>query len=179
MPFYCWVDDTQFGSGVAKAIARRIDASAGGSQAWPLDYNAMAADFEFSPEEILHAVALMLANGHVRIEHDAPGREGAWLVLLTPERLASEAAEAARQRAKDEARAAKIALRNGKVHRAPIPAEVRADVYERDDHACTHCKATNDLTLDHIHPWSLGGPDTADNLQTLCRPCNSSKGDRA
>ena len=31
---------------------------------------------------------------------------------------------------------------------------------------------------DAIHPYSLGGEDTFDNLQTLCRPCNSRKGAR-
>jgi hypothetical protein len=178
MPFYYWVTDTRFGSGVAKAIARRIDASAGACQAWRLDYEEMARDLEFSAAEIRHAVALMIANGHARIEHNAPGLDGAWLLLLTPERLADEAARAEKERQKAEARAAKIALRGGRTNRAPIPAEVRAAVFDRDDHACAQCHAVDDLTLDHIYPWSLGGPDTTDNLRVLCRPCNSRKGDR-
>lgn len=178
MSFLYWVDDTQFGSGVAKAIARRIDTSAGGRQAWPLDYEEMANDFEFSAEELRHAVALMVANGHGRIEHDSPGLPGAWLLLLTPERLAEEAAAAEKEREKAEARAAKIALRGGRVNRASIPVEVRAAVFDRDGHACAICRATDDLALDHIYPWSLGGPDTPDNLRVLCRPCNSRKGDR-
>lgn len=62
--------------------------------------------------------------------------------------------------------------------RATIPAEQRRRIYERDGNACVNCRATDDLTLDHIHPWSLYGPDTDDNLRTLCRPCNSSKGAR-
>lgn len=62
--------------------------------------------------------------------------------------------------------------------RAAIPTEQRQRIYERDGHACLRCGATDDLTLDHIHPWSLYGPDTDDNLRTLCRPCNSSKGAR-
>ena len=33
-----------------------------------------------------------------------------------------------------------------------------------------------DLTLDHIIPESHGGHTTAENLQTLCRSCNSHKG---
>jgi hypothetical protein len=61
-------------------------------------------------------------------------------------------------------------------NRAPIPAEQRRRIYDRDGNACLLCGATDDLTLDHIHPWSLYGPDTDDNLRTLCRPCNSSKG---
>jgi hypothetical protein len=173
-----WLDRITFGSGIAKAIARRIDASAGGCQAWPLDYEEMARDFEFSVQELREAVALMVANGHARVEHNYPGLEGMWLLLLTPQRLRSEAAAAEAQRKKEEARAAKIALRGGKVHRAPIPADVRAFVFDRDEHACRRCGDTEDLTLDHIHPWSVGGTDTPDNLQVLCRPCNSSKGAR-
>ncbi|MFJ3037761.1 HNH endonuclease [Streptomyces tendae] len=61
-------------------------------------------------------------------------------------------------------------------NRAAIPAEQRRRIYDRDGNACLLCGTTDDLTLDHIHPWSLYGPDTDDNLRTLCRPCNSSKG---
>lgn len=62
--------------------------------------------------------------------------------------------------------------------RRPIPAAIRARVYDRDGHLCLHCGATENLTLDHIKPYSLGGPDTVQNLQTLCRSCNSRKGAR-
>lgn len=67
-----------------------------------------------------------------------------------------------------------------KVHRdeprATIPDRIRAAVLARDGHRCVQCAATEDLTLDHIWPWSLGGLDTVENLRVLCRPCNSSKG---
>ena len=62
--------------------------------------------------------------------------------------------------------------------RLPIPPEVRLAVYQRDGHRCAECGSADDLSLDHIVPWSLGGSDGPDNLQTLCRPCNSSKGAR-
>lgn len=32
------------------------------------------------------------------------------------------------------------------------------------------------LSFDHIHPVHLGGGDELDNLQALCRRCNSRKG---
>lgn len=32
------------------------------------------------------------------------------------------------------------------------------------------------LTVDHIKPKSLGGPDTLDNYQPMCSPCNTRKG---
>jgi hypothetical protein len=59
-----------------------------------------------------------------------------------------------------------------------IPQQLRERLFARDGHACVECGAADDLTLDHIHPWSLGGPTTDDNLRTLCRSCNSRKGAR-
>jgi hypothetical protein len=63
--------------------------------------------------------------------------------------------------------------------RAPIPAEVRTVVMDRDGKTCVLCSTTDDLTLDHIVPWSHGGPDTVGNLRVLCRSCNSRRGNRA
>jgi hypothetical protein len=60
--------------------------------------------------------------------------------------------------------------------RPRIPDTIRLAVYERDGFRCLHCGTTERLSLDHIHPWSLGGTDTIENLQTLCQPCNSRKG---
>jgi hypothetical protein len=59
-----------------------------------------------------------------------------------------------------------------------IPQPIRRAVYERDGFECQHCGANEDLSLDHIHPYSLGGEDTAENLRVLCRSCNSKKGAR-
>lgn len=62
--------------------------------------------------------------------------------------------------------------------RAWISPGLRQAVFARDGWRCLHCGTDQNLTLDHIHPWSLGGPDTLANLQTLCRSCNSTKGAR-
>jgi 5-methylcytosine-specific restriction endonuclease McrA len=62
--------------------------------------------------------------------------------------------------------------------RARIPDRLRIAVYERDGHQCVECDSTEDLSLDHIWPWSKGGQDSYENLRTLCRPCNSRKGAR-
>jgi hypothetical protein len=60
----------------------------------------------------------------------------------------------------------------------PISNKLRKMVYERDHCRCVTCGATDHLSLDHIIPWSLGGEDTMENLQTMCRSCNSRKGNR-
>lgn len=62
--------------------------------------------------------------------------------------------------------------------RIKIPAELRQRILARDGHQCQHCGGTENLSLDHIYPRSLGGPDTEENLRVLCVPCNSSKGAR-
>lgn len=48
-------------------------------------------------------------------------------------------------------------------------------IFQRDGFACKHCGTDRDLSIDHIFPFSLGGTDDPDNLQTLCRRCNLRK----
>lgn len=73
---------------------------------------------------------------------------------------------------------------------------VRAEVYRRDGHSCVRCGITAEelaalkkattrkqgthrhfLTLDHIVPYSGGGSNDPENLQTMCAACNELKGD--
>lgn len=60
--------------------------------------------------------------------------------------------------------------------RRPVSARVRLNTYQRDGYACVLCGSHDDLTLDHIIPVAVGGMNDPDNLQTMCRPCNSRKG---
>lgn len=62
--------------------------------------------------------------------------------------------------------------------RKRIPQNVVRAVWDRDGWECRECSTHRDLTVDHIEPVVLGGTDETDNLQTLCRSCNSRKGAR-
>ncbi len=54
--------------------------------------------------------------------------------------------------------------------------EVRDEVCRIHGYACLKCGAESNLTMDHIIPVSKGGEDSIENLQPLCRTCNSKKG---
>lgn len=60
----------------------------------------------------------------------------------------------------------------------PVSQALRKQVFERDAYRCVKCGSWKDLCADHIYPESKGGPTTLENMQTLCRPCNASKGAR-
>lgn len=52
------------------------------------------------------------------------------------------------------------------------------EVGRRDGFHCQRCSVTTDLTIDHVAPLIRGGTNDLDNLQILCRSCNSRKGDK-
>jgi hypothetical protein len=59
-----------------------------------------------------------------------------------------------------------------------VSEHVRQDVFDRDGRKCVECGSTENLSLDHIVPRTSGGGHGKENLQTLCRRCNSSKNNR-
>lgn len=63
-------------------------------------------------------------------------------------------------------------------HKIPIPPELREQVFARDGYRCLACGVSDRLSADHVTPEVLGGETVLDNLQTLCKPCNSRKGTR-
>ncbi len=59
-----------------------------------------------------------------------------------------------------------------------IPQSVRQEVWVRDRGQCVQCQARQYLEYDHMIPFSLGGSNSAQNIQLLCRKCNLNKRDR-
>lgn len=74
------------------------------------------------------------------------------------------------------------AARTRQPHIRKLRSEVKGalwwEILERDDFRCRHCGVRRFLTVDHIVPLDKGGTNDRENLQTLCRSCNSSKGNR-
>lgn len=57
-----------------------------------------------------------------------------------------------------------------------IPRTLAKKVFERDAYRCLICGGHIDLCCDHVIPEANGGEAVFENLQTLCRQCNSRKG---
>ena len=69
--------------------------------------------------------------------------------------------------------------REPKAPRTKIPSRVARGVVERDWPECQICGGTvglNEHHLDHIIPWSLGGPDSIENLRLTHDLCNMARG---
>jgi hypothetical protein len=61
-----------------------------------------------------------------------------------------------------------------------IKGKLRLEVMRRDNFSCKWCgkNHTEDnikIEIDHIKPYSMGGDDSIDNLQLLCKDCNIAK----
>ena len=52
------------------------------------------------------------------------------------------------------------------------------DKFESLGNKCQLCGSTERIEIDHILALSKGGTNHIDNLQPLCKPCNSGKGNR-
>jgi hypothetical protein len=99
---------------------------------------------------------------------------------LSPEDVAVLLAEAESRKRRRLERAQAVVTSTAdvreRVHRKPIPADVRMFVWQRDGGRCVECGSNAALEFDHVIPVSLGGANTARNLQLLCEGCNRRKG---
>lgn len=63
--------------------------------------------------------------------------------------------------------------------RQPLPASLRADVWDRSGGVCHYCNKSlhplRDFHVDHVIPVVKGGTNDHGNLVASCRDCNSSK----
>ena len=57
-----------------------------------------------------------------------------------------------------------------------ISRPLRTKIFDRDGRVCVYCGSSENLSVDHILPKSLGGGDEEENLVTSCSRCNSMKG---
>ncbi|KAH7414977.1 hypothetical protein KP509_14G021800 [Ceratopteris richardii] len=54
----------------------------------------------------------------------------------------------------------------------------RKNIFLRDDFKCQYCGSQDNLTVDHVIPFSRGGKWTWRNLVTACSNCNVRKGNK-
>ena len=60
-----------------------------------------------------------------------------------------------------------------------IPQDVKIAVAVRDEGLCQHCgTSAGPMQYDHVIPYSMGGDNSVDNIQLLCRGCNRAKSNR-
>ena len=61
-------------------------------------------------------------------------------------------------------------------HPYDVSDKTRSQVFNRDGNSCLRCGSKESLSIDHIKPLVHGGDNSINNLQTLCKSCNSIKG---
>jgi len=60
-----------------------------------------------------------------------------------------------------------------------ITADVIEAIFLAYGKKCLACGSRDNIAIDHVVPITQGGSNLIDNLQPLCRSCNSSKGNRS
>ncbi|HKO91303.1 MAG TPA: hypothetical protein VJU61_09135 [Polyangiaceae bacterium] len=75
---------------------------------------------------------------------------------------------------------ARSSARQSAQHARHIPANVRREVWQRDEGRCTYldargqrCREQSGLEFHHQHPYARGGPSSSDNLALRCRSHNT------
>ena len=56
--------------------------------------------------------------------------------------------------------------------------KLKSEVFKIHGESCLNCGSIDNIAIDHIVSVKNGGSNSIDNLQPLCRACNSSKGSK-
>ena len=51
----------------------------------------------------------------------------------------------------------------------------REEIKKAWEHQCAYCGSSDNLTMDHVRPRSMGGQDKTNNVVCCCHKCNKSK----
>lgn len=161
-----------FGDPPAKLVLVVMASSASGDGSafgWSGRLVDLAARSDMTVGELLRCLADLSALGLIRRIEVGDGYE-AWALLP---RLADDEGDAYDTWTPPDPPGA---TRQRRYSAAKIAPAKRRYVYDRDSYMCRRCGTLDDLSIDHIIPRSRGGGNEVENLQTLCRSCNSSKG---
>ncbi|OBU85472.1 hypothetical protein MY55_15935 [Chromobacterium subtsugae] len=139
-----------------------------------------------APEEILQSISLAFScanNKYLEMAaHGGVGPLSKYSCLSYHDFLALTSSAAKAEQETEATRAAKreAIRRRRSSFDSKRDALVLAMIDSGQPYICAHpdCMSSEDLTVDHIKPLSRGGTDDLENLQFLCRPCNSAKGAR-
>jgi 5-methylcytosine-specific restriction endonuclease McrA len=95
------------------------------------------------------------------------------------ERLNERAREYAKQDVEGNRRRSWEAMhRNRSVGRETVRLSEWKELLDKHGGRCVRCGSQDHIQVDHIIPLSKGGTNTLDNIQPLCRRCNSGKKNR-
>lgn len=153
---------------------------------WPVVIRAFAQVYAADEERLVAAV--QTAFDHIRDPHIVDACCGARgplsdVGVISFEDcmaiLGAHDARLASSRARAEARGG--ALRDRRAEFGARRSQLTLAMLDRGTpYKCAHpgCEVVAGLTIDHRIPISRGGTDDVENLQFMCRPHNSAKGDR-
>ena len=144
---------------------------------WLSDDEGNADRFGLTVDEYLAAIRKLHDLGYITLA-DRPLPQSPTHREMRETDLAEVGREFERRKREELARLQEIkdAARAKVNSRKPIGPALRLAVYKADGYQCVVCKSNEDLEVDHIIPVIHGGTNARENLQTLCKPCNTSKG---
>jgi hypothetical protein len=132
----------------------------------------MADVLEETNQRLRRRIELLLTPGTPWFEAEPPTMNRYWVYLETV---------SGREWSFEEVAGRFASLRTPSDTREAVSPSVRYEVLVRDKSTCRRCGRTSsdtELHVDHILPWSLGGPTVPENLQVLCAECNLGKSNR-